>query len=117
MAALLIAGCSGSNSSDSSTSASTDQTGGMQSQGYHGAPPLAVAVPVPKSLKCTDAVVWVNKTRNSYHVAGDPYFGRTQSGEYMCLAAATAAGYHAAGVHHWHSGQAGATPNAMSSGS
>lgn len=62
--------------------------------------PLAHAAPIPKGLNCKGDVVWVNTTKKTYHVSGDPYFGRTKHGEYMCRAAADAAGYHVAGTRH-----------------
>jgi hypothetical protein len=61
--------------------------------------PMSELVPVPKGLKCKhDMVVWVNK--KTYHESGDPYYGRTKHGEYMCKAAADAAGDHLAGTRH-----------------
>ena len=62
--------------------------------------PLAQAAPIPKGLHCKGNIVWVNLHKKTYHREGDPYFGRTKHGEYMCEAAADAAGYHVAGSHH-----------------
>ena len=62
--------------------------------------PLAQAAPMPKGLHCKGDVVWVNLSKKTYHREGDPYYGRTKHGEYMCEAAADAAGYHLAGSHH-----------------
>lgn len=66
----------------------------------------AQAAPIPATLTCKDSIVWVNTKRHTYHVAGDPYYGRTKSGQYMCLADAVAAGDHASGTHHTHTGNA-----------
>jgi hypothetical protein len=62
--------------------------------------PLAQAAPIPKGLHCKGDIVWANTNKKTYHREGDPYFGRTKHGEYMCEAAADAAGYHLAGSHH-----------------
>lgn len=62
--------------------------------------PLAQMAPIPKKLTCKDAIVWVNTAKKSYHESGDPYYGRTKHGAYMCRAAADAAGYHMAGARH-----------------
>jgi hypothetical protein len=49
---------------------------------------------------CTgDTVVWANTSHSKvYHLSGDKYYGHTHHGAYMCLKAATAAGYHAPGA-------------------
>ena len=62
--------------------------------------PLAQQAPIPKGLNCKGDVVWANIARKNYHREGDPYFGRTKHGQYMCEAAADAAGYHLAGTRH-----------------
>lgn len=62
--------------------------------------PMSELAPVPKGLHCKGDIVWVNK--KTYHEAGDPYYGRTKHGEYMCKAAADAAGDHLAGTRHTH---------------
>ena len=31
-----------------------------------------------------DTVVWLNTTSANYHVKGDPWYGRTQRGTYVC---------------------------------
>ncbi len=40
--------------------------------------------------------VWVNTKSKAYHEQGDPLYGHTKHGKYMCPSAATAAGYHLA---------------------
>jgi hypothetical protein len=57
--------------------------------------------PVPSNLDCGSAKpVWVNTHTHVYHVAGDPVYGRTKHGAYMCPQEARTAGYHAAGAGH-----------------
>lgn len=64
---------------------------------------MTAMAPVPKDLGCSSSdVVWVNLKSKSYHESGDPYYGRTKNGKYMCKAAADAAGFHMAGAMHTH---------------
>jgi hypothetical protein len=79
--------------------ATTASVGGMPA-------PLGQAAPIPAGLTCKDAIVWVNAKRHNYHEPGDPYYGRTKNGQYMCKADAIAAGDHAAGAHPNHMGNA-----------
>jgi hypothetical protein len=44
--------------------------------------------------------VWVNTKSGTYHEPGDPYYGHTKQGKYMCPSAAHSAGYHAARSGH-----------------
>ena len=80
-----------------------------ESQRETNALPLSHMVPVPRSLHCSGAVVWANPARKNYHMAGDPYYGRTRHGQYMCEETATAQGYHPAGMPHHR----GAKSNSM----
>jgi hypothetical protein len=116
LAAAMVSGCGGGSSSSASSSSSSAAPMGT-TEGQRQAP-LSQAAPIPAGLTCKDAIVWVTAKRHTYHEASDPYYGRTKSGQYMCLAAAVAAGDHAAGAHHSHMGNqapsdmstAGATP-------
>ena len=48
----------------------------------------------PSSMKCPgDSVVWVNTRSHVYHLEGDPYFGSTKHGKFMCEHAADKAGF------------------------
>jgi hypothetical protein len=112
VAAMIAYGCGGSsNSSSSSTSTSTPQPMPMQTSAAAGtiakennALPAAQAMPIPPTLTCTGAIVWVNLSKKTYHMAGDPFYGRTKHGEYMCQSDADAKGYHMAGMPHRHTG-------------
>ena len=44
--------------------------------------------------------VWVNTKSGTYHEPGDPYYGHTKQGKYMCPSAARSAGYHATRSGH-----------------
>ena len=43
----------------------------------------------------TDAVVWLNTSSANYHFKGDPWYGRTQRGSYVCKAEADKDGMRA----------------------
>ena len=42
-----------------------------------------------------DTVVWLNTSSANYHFKGDPWFGRTQRGNYVCKVEADKDGMHA----------------------
>ena len=41
-----------------------------------------------------DTVVWLNTTSANYHTKGDPWYGRTQRGAYVCKVEADKDGMH-----------------------
>ena len=43
----------------------------------------------------TDTVVWLNTSSANYHFKGDPWYGRTQRGTYVCKAEADKGGMRA----------------------
>ncbi|HEY9180239.1 MAG TPA: hypothetical protein VIO32_05935 [Candidatus Baltobacteraceae bacterium] len=50
----------------------------------------------PADLHCgSQAPVWANERTKVYHLQGDPYYGHTKHGGYMCEQDAVRAGYHA----------------------
>ena len=95
--ALALTGCGGGKSATSqATSGPMTET-----QREVGALPSTSVAPVPGGLHCGhQKPVWVNLKRKVYHPFGDPYYGRTHNGQYLCLADAEAKGYHAAGASH-----------------
>ena len=44
----------------------------------------------------TDTIVWLNTSTANYHFTGDPWFGRTQRGNYVCKVEADKDGMRAA---------------------
>jgi hypothetical protein len=97
----LISGCGGNQSAPANTGTVAPMATPMsEMQRETAAMPLAKAAPIPKNLNCKGDIVWANTAKKTYHEAGDPYYGRTKRGEYMCKAAADAAGYHMAGMRH-----------------
>jgi len=100
IAAALVAGCGGGSQGSSSQATAAPTT---EAQREQAALPTSAMQPVPKDLGCSgNDVVWVNLKTKAYHETGDPYYGRTKNGQYMCKAAAVAAGYHMAGATHTH---------------
>ena len=122
--ATTLFGCGGgsSNNSSSSTTATTAPTPTSVAYAEQNALPLAVAAKVPSGLKCASAdVVWANMHTKAMHDPGDPYYGKTRNGAYMCRATAEAQGYHMAGARHTHMGtnrmnQTNASPAPATSG-
>jgi hypothetical protein len=98
---LATAGCGGGKSTTTTTTTSTTAApaaamGNSQSQTQ--AVPAGSVAAVPAGLNCGAVQpVWVNTHSKAWHEPGDPYYGRTKAGQYMCPSAAAAAGYHAAG--------------------
>ena len=99
-AGVALAGCGGGSSTTSSTPAASP-TATSVAFGEQRALPLAVAAVVPSGLKCSkEDIVWANMHTKAYHDPGDPYYGKTRNGAYMCRDTANAQGYHPAGQRH-----------------
>jgi hypothetical protein len=99
--AAAIAACGGNQSAPQNNATVAPPASPMtEVQKEIAALPLSQQAPIPRGLNCKGDVVWVNTAKKTYHESGDPYFGRTKHGEYMCKAAANAAGYHLAGTRH-----------------
>jgi hypothetical protein len=91
---LAVSGC-GPGSNSGQNAANTAATAAGQAMNAMSGP-----APIPAGLKCKTQIVWVNLSSRVYHEQGDPWYGRTHNGEYMCLAEANLKGYHLAGSHH-----------------
>lgn len=124
--ALLIvgaAGCGGGKSSDngsSTTNAAASAAGNAMNSAESAAGSAASSMQNAASNTMTSAKngamggaamamgkmpncgavkpVWVNMNSKAYHEPGDPYYGKTKHGEYMCPSQAKAQGYHPAGA-------------------
>jgi len=101
--ATLVA-CGGGKSSQNATSApaasqaagSEGASGGSMSgdSAAGGASESTAAIPNCGAVKA----VWVNLKTHVYHEPGDPWYGKTKSGEYLCPSQAKAQGFHRAGA-------------------
>lgn len=102
---IAFAGCGGGKSSSSATAApaasqaagsdnaapggsmSGESASGTTAEGSAAMPNCGAVKPV-----------WVNTKSHAYHEAGDPYYGKTKHGKYLCPSQAKAQGYHKAGA-------------------
>jgi hypothetical protein len=84
-----------------------------------GAPrPASAQTATTPSCRSGDPVVWVNTSTHVYHLQGDPYYGKTKSGNYACESAAEASGAHASGAKTKSAAAVGGSasvPSAMAS--
>jgi hypothetical protein len=92
VAVLSLAACGGGKKA--TTAPSTGASPGTASYGQaKSAGAMGTAEPVP-ALNCGGTQpVWVNERSRVFHLAGDPYYGRTKHGKYMCERDAAKAGY------------------------
>ncbi len=102
-AAFALAACGGGKSSSASSSASsaaaTQAASSAPMQAAAGGDAAAGSVPNCGAVQA----VWVNLTSKVYHQPGDPVYGKTKHGEYLCPSQAKAQGFRpAGGSKHTH---------------
>lgn len=95
--ALVACGGSKSSNANASTAAST-QPGTSGTVRQESMPDCGAVQPV-----------WVNLKSKVYHEPGDPRYGKTKNGEYLCPSQATAQGFRAAGERRRHHKKAAST--------
>lgn len=91
---VSLAACGGSKTSTSTT---TQQTVATPNNGAEV--PMGAMAPVNVNCGAVKPV-WVNLSSKAYHEPGDPWYGRSKHGQYMCPSQAAAQGYHPAGARH-----------------
>ncbi len=95
--AVALTACGGGKSQ--STNANTYGRTTTNNSANGGSTAGTSTAAVPSSLHCgAVSPVWANERTHVYHVASDPYYGRTKHGAYMCPQQAAREGYHAAGA-------------------
>lgn len=89
IAILGLAACGGgkSSSNQNGTASGNNMGNSMANAGANAKVPNCGAV----------KAVWVNLNSKVYHEPGDPYYGHTKNGEYLCPSQAKAQGFHPAG--------------------
>jgi hypothetical protein len=100
-AMALLAACgqkaSTRNNSVTSPAPAASVTQGEQTRAERNAMPAATMAPMYGATSCNGgAPVWINERTHVYHVQGDPYYGRTKKGRYVCEGDAVKEGYHKA---------------------
>lgn len=100
--ALALGGCGGGSKHAANNPANTTRnntyqqnggTGGGNPGSMNGAATTADTGSPDMNCGAVKAV-WVNPRSHVYHEPGDPYYGHTKHGKYMCPSAAKSAGYH-----------------------
>ena len=97
-ASVALSGCGGGSKVTTSPAGSATSSGAMSSGAMSSGAMSSGAMPSAMMPRCgaNDPAVWVNTKSKVFHMRGDQYFGKTMHGGYMCMAAALAAGDHAA---------------------
>lgn len=91
--ALILGGCGGKTTTATTTTAGHPNNYSPTSS--HNAPLGDSGL---ATINCGAVQpVWVNTKSKAFHEQGDPLYGHTKHGKYMCPSAATSAGYHLAG--------------------
>ena len=108
VAALLftLAACGGHAANNGATTGGGNTTGATSAMGEQSPATVASggmenapgAVPNCGATKA----VWVNTKTHVYHEAGNPMYGNTKHGKYLCPSAAKAEGDRPAGAHTSH---------------
>lgn len=109
---VMAAGCGGGSGAGGNAANTAATAAGQAMNAVAGQ-----AAPIPAGLDCKGQIVWVNLSTRVYHEQGDPWYGRTKNGEYMCMAAANAHGYHLAGGGHGGGGYSNGAAGAENNGS
>jgi hypothetical protein len=103
LAIAAFAACGGGKSSSNAGSNGTSNAGSTAGTNDGGAMTSGTAAQMPNCGAVRP--VWVNLRTKKYHEQGDPAYGNTRHGEYLCPSAARQQGFVPAGgsgAHHRH---------------
>ncbi|MGB8519845.1 MAG: hypothetical protein WCD38_06730 [Candidatus Tumulicola sp.] len=93
------AGSGSSNSMQSGASGSTQSGASNSMQSASGSMESMGGMSSAKIPNCGAVkAVWANVSSKVYHEPGDPYYGKTKHGMYLCPSQAKAEGYRASGA-------------------
>ncbi len=108
IALVSLSACGGSKSANNAANAAASAAGNVASAAGNAASAAGSAASgamdsmgsMTKTIPNCGAVkaVWVNLNSKVYHEPGDPYYGKTKHGEYLCPSQAKAQGYHRSGA-------------------
>ncbi|HEX3368728.1 MAG TPA: hypothetical protein VHS56_04055 [Candidatus Cybelea sp.] len=109
---LVLTGCGGNKASNAASKAASaaataaSDAGNAASDAMQSAGQAVTGNQTPPNCGAVSAV-WVNLKTKVYHESGDPMYGKTKHGEYLCPSAAKAQGFRPAGgamagKHHHH---------------
>ena len=102
---LILGGCGGAkraenNAANAMQNAAAQHNGGTARTGTMNGAGTQAESGSPDMNCGAVKPVWVNTKSGTYHEPGDPYYGHTKQGKYMCPSAARSAGYHASRSGH-----------------
>ncbi len=106
---ITVAGCSGNKAGNAANAAASAAAGAVNAAGSaasNAGNTMSSAASGMNVPNCGAVkAVWVNLNTKVYHEPGDPAYGKTKHGEYLCPSQAVAQGFHKAGSgKHHHKG-------------
>jgi hypothetical protein len=101
IALVSLSACGGGKSANNAANTAASAAGNVASAAGNAASGAMDSMgSMTKSMPNCGAVkpVWVNLNSKVYHEPGDPYYGKTKHGEFLCPSQAKAQGYHRSGA-------------------
>jgi hypothetical protein len=93
-AVISLTACGGGGKKNAAAPSASPATGSYSRSNASTNTAAGGVEPIPAGMNCGGTQpVWVNERSHVFHPAGDPYYGRTKHGKYMCERDAAKAGY------------------------